>query len=71
MQDNGLPKAHLAPRIGVSSQYVNLLDTGNEHASFESHSRKNKQSRILKSNSVYFGGEDEIRTRGRITPTSV
>lgn len=29
MQDNGLPKAHLAPRIGVSSQYVNLLDTGN------------------------------------------
>ena len=42
-----------------------------EHASFESHSRKNKQSRILKSNSVYFGGEDEIRTRGRITPTSV
>lgn len=29
MQNNGLQKAHPAPRLGVSSQYVNLLDIEN------------------------------------------
>lgn len=36
MQDNGLKRAHLAARLGVSPQYVSKLLSGTENLSFKS-----------------------------------